>query len=170
MDGSSVRIENSSRAHAASLNLLLGSEYGCELVRSEEGAWQVEVQLGELAALLVTLFERLGGWLQTEQVDSLLLHFDRRQFVLLRPSQDRLADSSGFLLARVAQLETALESRTIIEQAKGVLVHALDISPDEAFELLRTNSRSNGTKLHDLAGALIVTPQQALTLIAPRNT
>ena len=99
MPGTTLRIENSSRAHAASLNLLL-TEYKTELVQ-HDGAWQVEVQLGELATLLLGLFDTIGSWLDDEQVDSLLLHFDERQYTLLRPSKERLHDSNAFLLERV---------------------------------------------------------------------
>lgn len=85
MDGATLRIENSSRAHAESLHRLL-VDYKSELVQ-QDGAWQVEVEVGQLASLLLKLFETLGVWLDSEQVDSLLLHFDQRQYTLLRPSR-----------------------------------------------------------------------------------
>jgi len=159
MEGTTLRIENSNRAHAESLRRLL-ADYQTELVQ-QTGSWQVEVQLGELAALLVKLFNTLGTWLEAEQVDSLLLHFDERQFTLLRPSKARLQDSNGFLLERVAQLETALNSRIAIEQAKGVLARALGVSVDQAFSLLRKAARDRGAKLHDLAAAIAASPIKA---------
>ena len=42
-----------------------------------------------------------------------------------------------------AQLERALESRVLIEQAKGMLAERWDTSPAEAFELLRSAARSH---------------------------
>ncbi|WP_030678438.1 ANTAR domain-containing protein [Streptomyces sp. NRRL B-1347] len=42
----------------------------------------------------------------------------------------------------VSQLETALHSRVVIEQAKGALSHRHRISVDEAFTLLRGHARS----------------------------
>jgi predicted small integral membrane protein len=54
MDGTTLRIENSSRTHAESLHRLL-ADFKSELVQ-QDGAWQVEVELGELAALLLKLF------------------------------------------------------------------------------------------------------------------
>ena len=49
------------------------------------------------------------------------------------------------------QLQNALESRVLIEQAKGVLsqLHAVQI--DDAFRMMRTYARSTGTKLRDVA-------------------
>lgn len=85
MDGATLRIENSSRAHAETLHRLL-ADYKSQLVQ-QDGAWQVEVELGELASLLLKLFDTLGVWLDSEQVDSVLLHFDERQYTLLRPSR-----------------------------------------------------------------------------------
>lgn len=49
------------------------------------------------------------------------------------------------------QLQGALESRVIIEQAKGYVVGKLDLPVDEAFELLRTYARSTGTPLRAIA-------------------
>src|SRR6266542_2230219 len=93
MDGTVLRIENSSRAHAESLHRLL-RDYDANLVRHDD-RWQVEVGLGELGALPLQLFATLGSWLDAEQADSLILHFDERQYALLRPSNDRSHDSQA---------------------------------------------------------------------------
>src|SRR5947209_2369039 len=164
MEGTSLRIENSSRAHAESLHELLLTDYKTDLVQND-GAWQVEVQLGELAALLLKLFETIGSWLDAERVDSLLLHFDERQYTLLRPSKERLHDSSAFLLERVSQLETALGSRIAIEQAKGILARALGVSIDRACSLIRKAARDRRVKLHDLAAGIVASPMQAETAL-----
>jgi hypothetical protein len=59
----------------------------------------------------------------------------------------------------VAQLQTALDSRIVIEQAKGVLAERLGIDVDQAFELLRRTARSNRTQIHALASAVTTSPE-----------
>jgi ANTAR domain len=167
MEGTTLRIQNGSRAHAESLHLLL-ADYKTDVVQ-QDGSWQIEVELGELATLLITLFNILGAWLEAEQVDSLFLHFDERQFTLLRPSTERLHDSNVFLLERVAQLETALSSRIVIEQAKGVLARALNLSVDQAFDVLRQTARNRGANLHDLAERIAAAPTQSEAILMGRS-
>jgi GAF domain-containing protein len=49
------------------------------------------------------------------------------------------------------QLQTALNSRVTIEQAKGKLAERLRVDTDEAFHLLRGYARSHNRRLSDLA-------------------
>ena len=69
------------------------------------------------------------------------------------------------------QLTHALESRIIIEQAKGILAERYSMSVDAAFELLRRSARSNRVRLHDLAQRVVeeeATPLEiSLTLAKP---
>jgi AmiR/NasT family two-component response regulator len=53
------------------------------------------------------------------------------------------------------QLQGALTSRVVIEQAKGAVAALRGISIDEAFELLRTRARSNQRRLVDVAQAVL---------------
>jgi transcriptional regulator with GAF, ATPase, and Fis domain len=53
------------------------------------------------------------------------------------------------------QLQTALNSRVIIEQAKGILAERLQITPGQAFEVLRRHSRNTHRPLTQLAGDVI---------------
>ena len=53
------------------------------------------------------------------------------------------------------QLQRALNSRVVIEQAKGVLAQTKSIGMDESFSLLRNYARANGLKLHDVAEQIV---------------
>ena len=50
-----------------------------------------------------------------------------------------------------AQLEMALNSRIVIEQAKGALARSQDITVGEAFEVMLTTARLSGRRLSDVA-------------------
>lgn len=55
----------------------------------------------------------------------------------------------------VEQLQTALDSRILIEQAKGVLAERLQLTVTESFTLLRGHARRTGQRLVELAGAVV---------------
>jgi hypothetical protein len=55
----------------------------------------------------------------------------------------------------IGQLQTALSSRILIEQAKGVLAERAQLSVDEAFAALRAHARRSGRKLVDIAAAVV---------------
>ena len=61
------------------------------------------------------------------------------------------------------QLQVALNSRVIIEQAKGILAERLRTTPDEAFLILRRYGRDNNRPLTELAGDVI----HGTTIVAP---
>jgi len=50
------------------------------------------------------------------------------------------------------QLQSALDSRVVIEQAKGAVAARLSITPEAAFELLRSYARRHNRTLVDVAG------------------
>ena len=53
------------------------------------------------------------------------------------------------------QLQTAMESRAVIEQAKGVLMGQRRCSADEAFDILVKLSQQSNRKLREVAQALV---------------
>jgi GAF domain-containing protein len=55
----------------------------------------------------------------------------------------------------IEQLREALDSRIVIEQAKGILSAERQISVDAAFELLRRHARSNAASLRSVAEAVV---------------
>ncbi|HEY4700433.1 MAG TPA: GAF and ANTAR domain-containing protein [Streptosporangiaceae bacterium] len=63
------------------------------------------------------------------------------------------------------QLQVALNSRVIIEQAKGILAERLRTTPDEAFLILRRYARDHNRPLTELAGDVI----NGTTSVAPHG-
>lgn len=57
--------------------------------------------------------------------------------------------------AVVEQLQHALDSRVVLEQAKGVVSHSAGIDMDHAFAVLRRYSRNHNQRLTDVARAII---------------
>jgi len=53
------------------------------------------------------------------------------------------------------QLQSALQSRILVEQAKGVLAARADISVNDAFTRMRTHARNNGLTLTAVASAVV---------------
>jgi len=56
------------------------------------------------------------------------------------------------------QLQAALDSRILIEQAKGVLMARKGLPSSQAFQVLRHTARSSSRKLTDVAAEIIATP------------
>jgi GAF domain-containing protein len=59
------------------------------------------------------------------------------------------------------QLQHALDSRVLIEQAKGVIAYMHDVDMDQAFQTLRNYSRSHSLNLRDVAELVV---NRSLTL------
>jgi GAF domain-containing protein len=59
------------------------------------------------------------------------------------------------LATLASQLNEALKSRAVIDQAKGVLIAQRGCTPDEAFEILRVASQNYNRKLRDIAVAIV---------------
>ena len=68
------------------------------------------------------------------------------------------------------QLQTALNSRVIIEQAKGKLAERLGLDTDQAFGLLRDHARSRNQRLSDVAQALIDGTEPVIGRTPPRGS
>jgi len=72
--------------------------------------------------------------------------------------------------ARAAgQLQHALDSRVLIEQAKGATAARLGITPDAAFALLRAHARRESCPLAEIARRTVSGELSAHDLIAPRQ-
>ncbi|WP_245928779.1 ANTAR domain-containing protein [Murinocardiopsis flavida] len=69
------------------------------------------------------------------------------------------------LRVTVSQLEHALHTRVVVEQAIGVLAERHRIAPRKAFERLRSAARSRGRKVAELARDVIASCNNPLTAL-----
>jgi transcriptional regulator with GAF, ATPase, and Fis domain len=67
------------------------------------------------------------------------------------------------------QLQGALTTRIVIEQAKGVVSVCLGVTIDESFEVLRSYSRGYNRKLHEVSQAVLDGSLAVSELKVPRN-
>ena len=69
--------------------------------------------------------------------------------------EERLTELVVALANENANLQRALDTRVVIEQAKGVLTERFDVDVHEAFRVLRLAARTNRIRLHDLAERVV---------------
>lgn len=67
------------------------------------------------------------------------------------------------------QLQFALNSRIVIEQAKGAVARSLGIGVDEAFDILRSHARRTQQRLTELARA-VVTDRDVMETLRPAQS
>ena len=85
---------------------------------------------------------------------------------------DRLLSVAQALLTKNRQLEHALQSRVVIEQAKGVLAERFGLPLEDAFDVLRKAARANRVRIHLLATdvvASVTTPAAIQPFVSPRK-
>ncbi|TML95174.1 MAG: ANTAR domain-containing protein [Actinobacteria bacterium] len=152
-----IRVRAPSTAHAQRLIASLGAGFSANLDGGDPST-EVELRLdSETAKKVVELFNALGLWLSEGGLDACQIGFGERTYTMLASKGREASDPTGFLLERTIQLQTALDSRVVIEQAKGILAERESISPDEAFNEMRRQARSQRMKLHDLAAGVVAT-------------
>ena len=65
------------------------------------------------------------------------------------------ADAHAQLFDQATNMRVAMESRAVIEQAKGVLMAQRHVDADQAFEILREASQRYNRKLRDIAFGIV---------------
>jgi hypothetical protein len=76
------------------------------------------------------------------------------------------AAEAARLRVTVAQLEHALATRVRVEQAIGVISERRRVQPREAFALLRTVARADGTRVAELAARVVESAVNPLLILA----
>jgi len=97
----------------------------------------------------LNLFRDTTGELDAEDIRAAQALADVATIGILQERALRVSDSIR------EQLQMALNSRVLIEQAKGVLAYTHDLSMDEAFTRLRQYARSNRLPMAEVAKGLV---------------
>jgi inorganic triphosphatase YgiF len=156
-----IRVRAPSKAHAERLVASLDRGFSVSLDGGNPST-EVELRLdSKNATKLVELFDLLGRWLSDGGIEACQIGLGERTYTLLAAKAGEPNDPTAFLLERAIQLQTALDSRVVIEQAKGIVAARESISPDEAFDKIRRQARSERRKLHDLAAEIVTTTRHA---------
>jgi AmiR/NasT family two-component response regulator len=82
-------------------------------------------------------------------------------------SRDDVHELVATLAEQNANLQRALDSRVVIEQAKGVLAERFALDVTDAFELLRRSARNHRMRLHDLAERVVATRETPAEIRPP---
>jgi GAF domain-containing protein len=70
------------------------------------------------------------------------------------------ADAHAQLFEQAHNMRLAMESRAVIEQAKGVLMAQRHVDAEQAFEILRDASQRYNRKLRDIAFGIVESAQE----------
>ena len=114
-----------------------------------EEAYGIPLRHGGRTVGALNLFRTEGGALAEDDLRVAQAMADVATVGIL---QHRALDHAANV---TAQLQHALDSRVIIEQAKGLLAERAGISVSEAFTLLRHRARSTSQPISEVARALV---------------
>lgn len=111
--------------------------------------WSLPLRVRERTTGALNLYSTGGQPWQDHEV--------RASRGLARQAAVVLTNAATLMTAQLAnqQLESALESRDLIGQAKGILMARESISGEEAFDILRRASQRSNRKLRDVATEIV---------------
>jgi GAF domain-containing protein len=114
-----------------------------------QGVQAVPMRLRDQVIGALNLFRATTGPFDPEDIRLAQAFADVATISLLHERSLRLSEALN------EQLQTALNSRVTIEQAKGKLAERLQIDMDKSFNILRNYARSRNRPLSDLARAFV---------------
>jgi GAF domain-containing protein len=106
---------------------------------------------------LIASDQRIGSLNLYSRRPQGLTEDDQIAGLLVAHAAATLANAQAYWAAHTLseQLQTALASRSVIEQAKGILMYEHHCDADEAFEILKRESQSSNRKLRDVASDMV---------------
>ncbi|TDQ54722.1 ANTAR domain-containing protein [Actinorugispora endophytica] len=135
---------------------MAGAGAGADLIRRTAGGWRVHSGDEELPDLLNAMV--LADLLAAEDARA-------EPLAASPPRAGSEASELERLRVTVAQLEHALRTRVMVEQAIGVLSERHRLTPRTAFERLRHAARSRGRRVTDLAREVVTSTQNPLVAL-----
>jgi ANTAR domain len=152
-----ISVRAPSKAHAQRLIAALHPRVSASLDGDDT---TVDVALlldAEAATRLIDLFDVLGGWLNDGGLAAAQVGFGERMYTLFSPNDGQPSDPTAFLLERTIQLQVALDSRVVLEQAKGIVAEREAVSLEEAFDRIRRQARRSRAKIAEVAATIVAT-------------
>ncbi len=107
------------------------------------------MRVGEEKVGALNLYRRQAGVFEQEDAEAGQILADVATVSILNARQFEQS------MRLAEQLQHALNSRVVIEQAKGKLSEQFDVDVDEAFQRLRSYARGKGLKLHEIAQQVV---------------
>lgn len=147
-DGTRVLAVPDTLAATEPAQLPAAGRSGADGVR-EDGRLLVSLRLGEEVAGSLTSYVAEGrAWPQAD-VDAVVAVAGILAGALV--AARRLGERE----ATIGQLQHALDSRVLIEQAKGMVAARHGVDVEEAFELVRAHARSHHVTVHAVSDAIV---------------
>jgi response regulator NasT len=117
-----------------------------EAVEFASGPVIAHIRGGDVDFIARAAERGISAWIETTSPEAVQGAIE----VALRRYQD-----AAQLSEKVDQLETALERRSVIERAKGIVMERHSIDEQAAFGLLREHARSSNRRVLDVARAVV---------------
>lgn len=109
----------------------------------------IPMPVGDQRIGALNIYRRTAGPWAQDDLDAAQLLADMASGYILNATQ---LDESRTL---TTQLQHALDSRVVVEQAKGVLAERHDLTVHQAFEILRDHARRTGTRIHTVCTRVV---------------
>lgn len=106
--------------------------------------------------------EKLVGVLNIQHIRPYQYGDGEVSMVLMMAQMIAVAIENARLVNEIQHMEDALETRKLVERAKGILMKKLEVSEDDAYSLMRKKSMDLRKPMKDIAEVIIQTEDKYL--------